>query len=160
MYMYTLWIAICNLFCSQQKSFYHNFEEPKGSFTHSLHAKDIQEAITLHPVKIPTYTYRLHQYVMNLKVASLRNHLQSLQQQIDKMNDLLGCDNMTEPYHSCNRVQVHRTTDDVVVWDFVSKYLYSSKYQNPNRDLQMDKRIAQQDVYEKVCVHQCSLKPR
>lgn len=140
----------------QPKLFYQNYQEPKGSFTHSLWDRGIQKALTLHPVKQPTYMYRLHQYQLTLKTASLRGRLRRLQREIDAMNGLLESrdrtkrpNQFTEMTAKLNRL-IQRTDDEVPDWDCVRTNLYSTRSELPRMFLPSDASSVMSDIKEEV----------
>lgn len=69
---------------------YNNYQEPKGSFTHSLKDTDIHLAATLHPVKNASFHYRLHKYfLMRDSLRHLRNKMALLERHLNDASDNL-----------------------------------------------------------------------
>ena len=73
---------------------FHNYIEPKGSFTGKreenllgpLPGTHGHQPVTLHPVKLPAYQYRLHKYMLSRDSYRLRNEVYQLQRQINDLD--------------------------------------------------------------------------
>lgn len=125
----------------QPKLFYHNYKEPKGSFTHSLWSVGIPKALTLHPVKQPTYMFRLHQFLLTLKISNLQRKLRSLQREIDSMDRLLEPRDLTTSLKQFRAIteplnrSTQRADGEVSEWDCVQEFLYSTRSGIPRKHL-------------------------
>ena len=138
-----------------QKILYNNYNEPKGSFSHSLKDTNIHNAVSLHPIKDPSYQYRLAQYFMARSAASMRNALVLLQREVNAMNDLLQD---RDEFYSPSRYglqpsllkTVPKFRDEVIEWDFLSRSIYSARHVNPRRGYEADLKAAVDDVIMQV----------
>lgn len=66
-----------------QALFYHSRNKTQA-FHGNLDTKSVREAITLHPVKQPSYMYRLHSHFMTLRTHDfLRRAIQETDRQLD-----------------------------------------------------------------------------
>ncbi|XP_054286275.1 chondroitin sulfate synthase 1 [Macrosteles quadrilineatus] len=129
--------------------FYHNYTE-KTAFTGPLKSKSVHDAITLHPIKLPKYMYRLHNYIQGLRVRD------TLQQRLELFRDLVSTAQLLhQPVVGGNTRKTNcstclqdaallgvelslnqfrpKSSSNVLTWDFMSKSLFSHKNLNPRR---------------------------
>lgn len=55
-----------------QQILYQNYKEDKGSFKSTLKSKEVEKAVTLHPVKDPDYQYRIFNYLQSVNIMKYR----------------------------------------------------------------------------------------
>lgn len=55
-----------------QQILYQNYKEDKGSFKRTLKSKEVERAVTLHPVKDPIYQYRIFNYFRSVNIMKYR----------------------------------------------------------------------------------------
>ena len=70
--------------------FFHNYEEPKGSFTHEV-SHSIDASITLHPVKLPEQQHRLHYHFMEIVLKEKTYKIVLLRRKIQEMTGKFNC---------------------------------------------------------------------
>ena len=140
-----------------QHLFYHNHNDPDGSFTGQLNVKDIHRTITLHPVKNPIFDYRLHNFFRMRKMKDLSYRRLQLLRDIHLMNKLSGI--MTEFKEDGDETSLPpsiikylpRRIAEVLPWEYVSnKALFSPFYSNPQRGMESGVRSALDDVIVQV----------
>ncbi|CAH0553195.1 unnamed protein product [Brassicogethes aeneus] len=146
--------------CKMQTIFYHN-QSGVDAFTGDLKQKEVHRAITMHPVKRPEYMYKLHGYIKGLKIQT--NHqdgiylhrdiavsMEQLGYSKDRLHkvilvknlplypskrgndEYLGDTNILGTPTSLNRY-TPQNLQDVLVWELISKTLYSHKDANPKK---------------------------
>ena len=72
-----------------QALFYHN-QSKEQAFHGNLDTKSVRNAITLHPIKQPSYMYRLHSHFFSLKVQDLQYQSVRLQRSLNNMDHLIA----------------------------------------------------------------------
>ncbi|XP_076333600.1 chondroitin sulfate synthase 1-like [Tachypleus tridentatus] len=151
----------CTWSYEMQNIFYQNFAGEE-TFMGRLKMKEVHRAITLHPIKQPPYLYRLHRYFLHLQSLELRYRTLLLHRDILNMNMLLeandslslndaeyrhnmqlGVKPALNRYHPKNR-------EDVLVWDFFSKHMYSANNPNPKRRIEAYTQTAINDTVMEV----------
>jgi hypothetical protein len=55
-----------------QQILYQNYKEDKGSFKRTLKSKEVERAVTLHPVKDPLYQYRIFNYLRTVNIMKFK----------------------------------------------------------------------------------------
>ena len=83
-----------------QRLFLNNYKEPNGSFDNSLRSKEVQSAITLHPVKNHTHQHRIHHHFTASRAAKLRQAVLLAHREVTGVNDVLQD---RDAYYSPNR---------------------------------------------------------
>lgn len=138
-----------------QHLFYHNHKEPNGSFTHSLKNKDIDRAITLHPVKNHVFQYRLHNHFQSMQSQQLRQNVLLLHRQINQMDELLQD---RDAFYSPNRLgllpalmkYVPKSREEVISWEYIGKSMYSHKTVNPHPGISPPQKHALDDIIRHI----------
>ncbi|KFM68678.1 Chondroitin sulfate synthase 1, partial [Stegodyphus mimosarum] len=152
----------CTWSYEMQSIFYHSFSGEEV-FTGRLKTKEIHRAITLHPIKQPSYLYRMHSYFYGLQTQSLRYNSLNLYREILDMESLLSD---TKLFVTADQFLHFNTSilgmkpslnkynpsssDETLIWDFVSKHIYSSSTINPKRRLESYQQLAVNDVVMEV----------
>ncbi|KAL9976419.1 hypothetical protein ACROYT_G013718 [Oculina patagonica] len=72
--------------------FLHDYTANGAIFYGDLNTKNINDAITLHPIKQPAYMYRLHSHFMNERIQDLQHKAVKIQRVLRTMNRLLQSD--------------------------------------------------------------------
>ena len=62
--------TVCVL--QMQQILYQNYKEDKGSFKRTLKSKEVERAVTLHPVKDPIYQYHIFNYFRSVNIMKNR----------------------------------------------------------------------------------------
>ncbi|XP_054714814.1 chondroitin sulfate synthase 1-like [Uloborus diversus] len=152
----------CTWSYEMQSIFYHSFSGEE-MFTARLKTKEIHRAITLHPIKQPAFLYRMHSYFHSLNTQSLRYNSLLLYREILEMENILSeaklFSNSNQLFHFNTSVlgmkpalnkfyPVNR--DETLVWDFLSKSIYSLSSSNPKRRLESYQQVAVNDVVMEV----------
>ncbi|KAK7116387.1 hypothetical protein V1264_002076 [Littorina saxatilis] len=125
-----------------QQILYQNYKEDKGSFKKTLKSKEVERAMTLHPVKDPIYQYRIFNYFRSVNIFKLR------QRRIQLLREMNMVDQYVMQYTievgegerlglspGLNRF-VARTSEEVVTWEFFSKPVFSQFNNNPKRGME------------------------
>lgn len=121
-----------------QKLFYQNFKEYKGSFVDTLLDKEVQKAITLHPIKMPAYQFRINNHFTSLRIKELRQKELELHREILEMNQVLNDKSDFDKYGLQPSVMTYipLKATDVIGWEFLnSKSLSSHLNVNPRKGL-------------------------
>ncbi|XP_048484446.1 chondroitin sulfate synthase 1 [Plutella xylostella] len=167
----------CTWSYDMQTILHHN-SSGAAAYTGRLKRREVHRAITLHPVKDHRYMYRLHSYFKNLRIQELREQSVQLHRDISSSLKALGvasdhAQGYTLPgglplfpakigqagYLGDNEilgapVELDRYKpadfDDVVLYDFVSKSIYSTTHQNPKRKIELPLKEALDDVIREV----------
>ncbi|KAH1012717.1 chondroitin sulfate synthase 1 isoform X1 [Dendroctonus ponderosae] len=150
----------CTWNYEMQVVFYHN-KSGNAAYSGNLKTKEVHKAITLHPLKHPEYTYRLHKYIQGLKIQDAlqksillhRDIAKSMQELGYNMSSLenamlekdmplfpekkgtngyLGDTALLGIPASINRYQPRNLTN-VLEWELISKTLYSHRDLNPRK---------------------------
>ena len=133
-----------------QHLFFHNYKEEKGSFTYSLNKVDLSQAITLHPIKEPAHQYRVHNYLLEQHISSLRHKSLLLHRELRSLDNLLG-----EQYPSVSHKLGYQASlmkfvpseeEDVLDWEFFTRPIYSASDFNPKRGMPGHLRTGLDDV--------------
>lgn len=138
-----------------QHLFYHNYREEKGSFIHSLNAREVHRAITLHPVKEPVHQYRIRNYFSSRHILDLRQKSLNMHREIALMNQEIGLKNndesskQLEMFPSLTKY-VPDERDDVLSWEYFTKPVYSDANANPKRGMEFQVRSALDDVIMQI----------
>ncbi|KAH3840056.1 hypothetical protein DPMN_113498 [Dreissena polymorpha] len=121
-----------------QKYFYQNFKEYKGSFTDTLQEKEVQKAVTMHPVKDPTHQYRINNHFSAAKIQKLREQELELHRAISEMNQVLNENTQFDKYGLKPSVNsfVPSKPSEVIGWEFMTSTSVSSHLNvNPRKGL-------------------------
>ena len=132
-----------------QNLFYQNFKEYKGSFIDTLHDKGVQNAITMHPVKMPIYQYRVSNHFTSRKIMDLRNKELDLQRQISEMNQVLNEQSKVENKYGLKpsvSSYIPTKKTDCLGWEFTAKSLVSHLNVNPRKALYSYHKQALEEV--------------
>ncbi|CAI9717327.1 chondroitin sulfate synthase 1-like [Octopus vulgaris] len=144
----------CTWAFEMQHLFFHNYKEEKGSFTYSLNKADLNQAITLHPIKEPTHQFRVHNYILGQRISSLRQKTLNLHREINSVNQLLGEQDSEKPNNLGLRTSITKYNpkdeEDVFEWDFFTRPLYSAADVNPKRGMPAHMRVALDDIIQQT----------
>lgn len=143
-----------------QHLFYHNYREEKGSFTHTLGLKEVNRAITLHPVKEPRYLFRMDKHFKSRKIMELFQRELTLQREMASLSALIVTsgedDNVldrTTPKQglqpSLNKY-VPQRPEDVLPWEFMAKSVFSHSSANPSRGIELALRQSLDDIVMQI----------
>ncbi|XP_060565018.1 chondroitin sulfate synthase 1-like [Ruditapes philippinarum] len=128
----------CTWAFEMQKYFYQNFKEYKGSFVDTLLDKEVQRAITLHPIKMPTYQYRINNHFTSVKIKEMKQKELELHREITEMNQVLNAKYDFDKYGLKPSVTtfIPQKPSDVIGWEFInSKVVTSHLNVNPRKGL-------------------------
>lgn len=152
----------CTWSYEMQSIFYHSFSGEEV-FSGRLKTKEIHRAITLHPIKQPSYMYRIHSYFYGLHSQNLRYNSINLYREILDMENLLpdakffGNNDILLQFNTSvlgMKPVLNKFTpankDETLVWDFISDSFYSASSLNPKRRLESFQRVAVNDVVMEV----------
>jgi len=132
-----------------QKLFYQNYREYKGSFVDTLLDKEVQNAITLHPIKEPTYQYRINNHFTSNRIRELTQKEIELHREITEMNQLLNEKVNLDKYGLKPSVNnfVPTRGSDMSGWEYItSKMLVSHLNKNPRKGLQSSRKDTLDEV--------------
>lgn len=121
-----------------QKLFYQNYREYKGSFVDTLLDKEVQNAITLHPIKEPTYQFRINNHFTSNKIKELSQKELDLHREISEMNQLLNEKVKFDKYGLKPSVHhfVPSKGSEMMGWEYItSKTIVSHLNKNPRKGL-------------------------
>ena len=145
-------------FVSQMRTlFFHHYTEKGKIFHGDLNTRNIQEAITLHPIKEPVYMHRLHSHFMNERVQHLQHEAVKLQRVLRNMDQLIQADANWIPPKEKSRFQDTRdfhhqlASDYTEQWNmFTSNSFYFDKMlQAPGTGIRGALKIELSDLMDK-----------
>nr|WNN25237.1 chondroitin sulfate synthase 1 [Sinonovacula constricta] len=129
----------CTWAFEMQKLFYQNFKEYRGSFIDTLQDKEVQTALTMHPIKDPSYQYRINNHFTSEKILALRQKEIELQREISDMNQLLNEQTKTMNKYGLRpsvTTFIPTKEKDVLGWEYVSTRSVSSHLNvNPRKGM-------------------------
>ncbi|ESP05353.1 hypothetical protein LOTGIDRAFT_152198 [Lottia gigantea] len=145
----------CTWAYEMQHILYQNYKEDQGSFKKSLKSTEVENAVSLHPVKEPVYLFRIQNYFQSTKILHLHHKELLLQRDIHLIDELLGSPGYT---FNVNRLALlpsltkYRPSeaDDVISWDFMTKPIFSHHHNNPKRGLEGSLSSAIDDVINQI----------
>ncbi|XP_037292457.1 chondroitin sulfate synthase 1 [Manduca sexta] len=160
------------------KTILHHNGSGELAYTSRLKTREVHRAITLHPVKDHRQMYRIHTYFKNFRIQELRERSLDLHRDISSALRELGVPaddvddymlpgevplfpaKVGEPgYLGDNKIlgaplDMNRykpsEINDIVIYDFISKSLYSAFHSNPKRRIEKPLREALDDVIREV----------
>ncbi|KAK7481602.1 hypothetical protein BaRGS_00027118 [Batillaria attramentaria] len=139
-----------------QQILYQNYKEDKGSFKRTLKSKEVERAVTLHPVKDPNYQYRIFNYLRSVSILKQRQRQVQLLREVHLMDQLLGHRTLDGGetqrvglMPGLNRFVAH-DTDEVIPWEFFNKPIFSQFNNNPKRALEASLSGALDDAVMQV----------
>nr|CAD7597218.1 unnamed protein product [Timema genevievae] len=136
-----------------QTILYHN-SSGSEAFTGSLKKKEVHHAITLHPVKQHTNMYRIHNYMKSLKIQALQRELVLLERDIQASKRELGEKTPLQTAVFSDPPGLNkfhpRKAEDVLMWDFISRSIYSATNINPRRRMESPLKEGLEDVVGEV----------
>ncbi|XP_076465288.1 chondroitin sulfate synthase 1-like [Babylonia areolata] len=146
----------CTWAYEMQQILYQNYKEDKGSFKETLKNKEVERAMTLHPVKDPIYQYRIFNYFRSVDIMKLWERQVELLREIAMVDQLEG-HHTIEPGESerlsgspgLNRFPAHKR-EEVISWEFFNKPIYSQFHNNPRRGMEGSVSGALDDAVEQV----------
>ncbi|XP_055384822.1 chondroitin sulfate synthase 1 [Condylostylus longicornis] len=150
----------------------------KTAFTGSLKKKDVNSAISLHPVKQAPLMYRLHSYIQGLKAHELRQESLYVHRDIIKMSKLLSLNGISDKYLAPGvplysplsgeeRFEDHtvlgispdlnkflpNNTNEILTWEFIARSLYSAYHSNPKRKIDGTTKEGLEDAIIEIMEH-------
>ncbi|GFO35770.1 hexosyltransferase [Plakobranchus ocellatus] len=139
-----------------QQLLYQNYKEEKGSFKNTLKNKEVQKAVSLHPVKEPLYQYRIYNYLQSGKVMAELQHEVALHRDMAAMTDilqdarlLLGDDYGLGLQPSLTKFRP-LSGREVIPWEFISRSIYSHRNSNPRRGIDESLKTALDELVNQV----------
>ncbi|GFS14987.1 hexosyltransferase [Elysia marginata] len=139
-----------------QQILYQNYKEDKGSFKNTLKNKEVQKAVSLHPVKDPLYQYRIYNYLQAGKVMAVHQRQVGLHRDLVAMTDLLqdarylpGDDYGLGLQPSLTKFRP-LSGREVIPWEFISRSIYSHKNSNPRRGIDDSLKSALDELVNQV----------
>ncbi|XP_046553957.1 chondroitin sulfate synthase 1-like isoform X1 [Haliotis rubra] len=145
----------CTWAYEMQQILYQNYKEDKGSFKKTLKSKEVEKAVTLHPVKDPVYQYRIYNHIQSTIIMNLHQKELRLVREVTMMEQLLGLqksnivDNKLGILPSLNKYPP-KSEEEVLTWDFLKKPIYSHNHLNPKRGMEASLSGALDDVVMQV----------
>lgn len=131
----------CTWAYEMQQILYQNYKEDQGSFKRTLKSKEVERAVTLHPVKDPDYQYRIFNYLRSVNILKHRQRQVQLLREIYLVDQQLGHRTLEGGEAQrlgftpgLNRFVPHEG-DDVVPWEFFNKPVFSQFNNNPKRGM-------------------------
>ncbi|KAL8602314.1 hypothetical protein ACOMHN_022827 [Nucella lapillus] len=133
----------CTWAYEMQQILYQNYKEDKGSFKRTLKNKEVERAMTLHPVKDPVYQYHIFNYFRSVDIMRLCERQVELLREMHLIDDLLGGTPVLQGGETerlgvapgLNRFPA-RHRQEVVSWEFFSKPIFSQFHNNPRRAME------------------------
>lgn len=137
-----------------QQILYQNYKEAAGSFKNTLKSKEVQEAVSLHPVKDPDYQYRIFNYLRSVKIMREYQREVQLHRDMSAMSESIQDGrlplepNLSKPpsltkFHPLN-------SKEVIPWEFVARSIYSQFNNNPRRGLEDSLKGALDEIVSQV----------
>ncbi|XP_070543158.1 chondroitin sulfate synthase 1-like [Ptychodera flava] len=138
----------CTWSYEMQQLFYHKYFV-KDAFIGNIHTSEVHQAVTLHPIKNIPYFYRMHSYLESQKIADLQLKTLRTLREIREMNQLLKIPTIDQKKESVELGLnpdlmrfVPSSHNDVIMWDFFTKYMYSWQSDNPRAGLSKNLQAA------------------
>lgn len=137
-----------------QQILYQNYKEAAGSFKNTLKSKEVQEAVSLHPVKDPDYQYRIFNYLRSVKIMGQYQREVRLHRDFTMMTDLIQDGRFPlEPtlskqpsltkFHALN-------SKEVIPWEFVARSMFSQFNNNPRRGIEESVKLSLDELVSQV----------
>lgn len=146
----------CTWSYEMQQILYQNYKEDKGSFKNTLKNKEVQKAVSLHPVKDPLYQYRIYNYLQAGKVQAIHQREVGLHRDLAAMTEVLQ-DAQYLPGDNYGLGQQPSLTKfrplsgrEVIPWEFISRSIYSHKNSNPRRGIDDSLKSALDELVNQV----------
>lgn len=161
----------CTWNYEMQKLFHHNATSESGYSNGAINAKEVNDAVTLHPVKNPINLHKIHYHVRQNKHKMMRYKLTELHREIQEMKEILKGNEKFN--YSINELETGNSVllgsplrlmnsricelinssclkeSSVINWDFIGKHVYSSSNINPKRHIEGHLRRAfESNIYE------------
>ncbi|XP_052793997.1 chondroitin sulfate synthase 1-like [Mya arenaria] len=139
----------CTWSYEMQKLFYQNFKEYKGSFVDTLLDKEVQTAITMHPIKEPIYQFRINNHFSSTRIQQLRQKQLELHRAISEMNQVLNENSPFDKYGLKPSVNsfIPNKASEVIGWEFVNSKTVSSHLNvNPRKGLTSYRKDTMDDI--------------
>ncbi|KAK0057903.1 chondroitin sulfate synthase 1 [Biomphalaria pfeifferi] len=144
----------CTWSYEMQQILYQNYKEEKGSFKTTLKNKEVQKAVSLHPVKDPDYQYRIYNYLRSVKIMTEHQREVQLHRDMASMTELIQDGRLpSEPGLSQppNLRKFHPLSGkEVIPWDFVARSIYSQFNNNPRRGIDESVKGALDELVNQV----------
>ncbi|KAK6171968.1 hypothetical protein SNE40_018384 [Patella caerulea] len=138
-----------------QHILYQNYKEDQGSFKKTLKSKEVENAVSLHPVKEPLYLFRIQNYFQSTKIVHLHQKELHLYREINMMEEFIGyrhpnsLQNKLALMPSLNKYKP-QNDDEVLSWEFITKPIFSHFHNNPKRGLEASLSGAIDDVINQI----------
>lgn len=126
-----------NVLVFQMQTIMHHNGSGAAAYSSRLKRREVHRAITLHPVKDHRHMYRLHSHFINLRVAELRERQLLLRREL---RSLAGDRDRDE----------WAGEDGALVYEFISRAVYSHDHDNPKRRIETPLKEALDDLIREV----------
>lgn len=137
-----------------QQILYQNYKEDQGSFKNTLKNKEVEKAVTLHPVKDPDYQYRIYNYLRSVRI--MREHQRELKMHREMAlmtEELRDARFLPEPeiglLPSMTKFRP-LNSKEVIPWEFIGRSIYSQFNNNPKRGIDDSTRGGLDEVINQV----------
>lgn len=150
--------TICNdIFLFQmQQILYQNYKEAAGSFKNTMKSKEVQEAISLHPVKEPDYQYTIINYLQSVKIMWQHQREVRLHRDYAAMSELIQDGSLPLEHGLSQPTSLTKfrplSGRDVIPWEFVARSIYSQFNNNPRRGLEESVKGALDELVSQILV--------
>ncbi|RUS84155.1 hypothetical protein EGW08_008083, partial [Elysia chlorotica] len=137
----------CTWSYEMQQILYQNYKEEKGSFKNTLKNKEVQKAVSLHPVKEPLYQYRIYNYLQASKVMLEHQRGVGLHRDLAAMTSILqDARYLPDDYGMGLQPSLTKFRPlagrEVIPWEFISRSIYSHRNNNPRRGIDLSLKSA------------------
>ncbi|XP_035702067.1 chondroitin sulfate synthase 1 [Folsomia candida] len=168
------------LWAYEMQTIFHHNSSGDLAFTGKLKRREVNKAITLHPIKDFKHLYRLHVYFEGLKIQDMLYEKILIQRDINYMSQFLPLNkslkyNKQRGQFNRNNLAIfddgHSTEDfigrttgfspsltkfsptklnDIIDWDFIGKGIFSAGTISPKLKLKSDGKEALEDIVREV----------
>ena len=126
-FQYHILLSDCLLFSFQklQHMFYQNFERPERTFAGSLSNSPFRNAITVHPIKEPSYMLYLHHHFLISDFLNRQHRAAILNHRIRKVRNLLRDSKNKTRHFQKSYFYGLLPSNNTIHWEFFNnQYLY------------------------------------
>ncbi|XP_005098572.1 chondroitin sulfate synthase 1 [Aplysia californica] len=129
----------CTWAYEMQQILYQNYKEDKGSFKNTLKNKEVQKAVSLHPVKDPDYQYHIYNYLRSVRVMQQHQREVQLHRDLAAMTEFLE-DGWFLPEPSLSQkpslIKFRPLNGkEVIPWEYLARSIFSPFNNNPRRGI-------------------------
>ncbi|ESO84833.1 hypothetical protein LOTGIDRAFT_179569 [Lottia gigantea] len=129
---------------------YQNYQEYHGSYKESLKKPEVENAVTLHPVKEPVYLFRVHSYFMSTKVMRLRQKMINLNNEIDMVESAIAKRDDKSTVSSRWEKYKPYSVSEVISWDYITRSVFSPSHNNPQHGIEKSAVAAFTDMKQQI----------